>query len=76
MGELPEPWKCPKGHTVAAWVRTCPDCGPVTKSVTKRPKKRDETPSVTKVCDETPRGRPKKYKNRAEQQAAYRERRK
>lgn len=46
---------------------------------------RDETPHVTKVCDETPNnvtvcdetpktGRPKKYKSRAEQQAAYRRR--
>lgn len=35
----------------------------------------DETPPVTKACDETPKvGRPKKYKSRAEQQAAYRER--
>lgn len=36
--------------------------------------KRDETPPVTKVCDEKKTGRPKKYASRAEQQKAYRRR--
>ena len=43
------------------------------RGVTKPPPKRDESPVVTKVCDETPKGgRPKKYRSRAAQQAAYR----
>lgn len=88
MGKLAEPWKCSRGHTVAAWLTWCHEC------VTKRPNNVtpcDESGGVPddpgaprsgpqETVGSTParlhqRGRPKKYKNRAERQRAYRERR-